>query len=394
MKNRKKLNILFVLQTPWGTNLGMSKVHHDLKVEFENIGHHVDFLDSTQLYAGKERAFSHLFGKSTQNRILDFLKLNAHKYDVIDANQRCVPYPKDSFDFKGVLLYRSHGFQPLYRIAEQSPFYTKMNLLSEKRENKSFKSYLGNIKRYIMREEGEWALWDSIYNADIVHVLNSAEYDYLKDYGVPEDKLILIPNGIEESFLEIGQFDLNKNSIRSEITFLGSWTIRKGILHLPEIALDLKSYYSQLNLLGTGNYEEVIKSAFSNEIYNMLNIRTHFFSTELPDLLTKTKVGISPSYIEGFGLSIVEFLSLGIPVVAFDIPGPADILKSIDDTLVIKLGDIESFKNKIKEILSMPNEQYIKLRQHCFKRAQEFSYSNIATQFLDVYYRSLEDLGL
>jgi len=42
----------------------------------------------------------------------------------------------------------------------------------------------------------------------------------------------------------------------------------------------------------------------------------------------------------------------------------------------------------------LPNEQYIKLRQHCFKRAQEFSYSNIATQFLDVYYRSLEDLGL
>lgn len=34
----EKLKILLVLQTPWGTGLGMSKVHYDLKKNMKNQG--------------------------------------------------------------------------------------------------------------------------------------------------------------------------------------------------------------------------------------------------------------------------------------------------------------------------------------------------------------------
>lgn len=259
----RKLKILLVLQTPWGTSLGMSKVHYELKRAYEDMGHQVDYLDASKIYPKGDKLIYHLLGfKNHQERILDFLKDNAHKYDVIDANQRCIPYSKESFGFKGRLIFRSHGLFPLYRIAEQHPIYKRIeNSLNEKRQKSLVKS-LGELKRYIMRPPGEWALWDSIKYADIVHVLNKAEYEYLKLYGVDETKLKLVPNGLDDEYIENGKENINSISDRTEISFVGSWTFRKGIDFLPEIIDRSRGSVSNFNLLGTGgNKDSILKKS-------------------------------------------------------------------------------------------------------------------------------------
>lgn len=385
--NQTKLKILFVLQTPWGTNFGMSKVHYDLKIAFEKLGHSVDWLDHDKLYPKGEGLTTHLFGESTQVRIFNYLKKHGNDYDVIDANQRCVPYSKEEMGFSGVLVFRSHGLPPVYRLEELHPLYKKMTTPAHKEVKVSLKNRVGDFKRFLLKGEGEWAFWDSVRYADVVHVLNQGEFNYLKVYGVPEKKLKLVPNGVNDSYITLGNEYLKELGQRSEISFVGSWTVRKGILHLPEIALALKDNYSSFNVLGvgTGVALEDIEGKFDKAVSDRVNVVAHYRSDELTTLLKRTKVGAFPSYIDGFGLAIIEQLALGIPVVAFDIPGPRDILKEVDESLLVTRGDVNMFRDKINSILNMPADEYKLLAEKCRARALDFRYSVIANQFLEIY---------
>ena len=77
----------------------------------------------------------------------------------------------------------------------------------------------------------------------------------------------------------------------------------------------------------SGRYK--VESFFEFENRTLLNIVPTYNTLELNELLKNVKVGISPSYIEGFGLAIVEQLACGIPVVAYKVPGPKDILNQL-----------------------------------------------------------------
>ena len=54
-------------------------------------------------------------------------------------------------------------------------------------------------------------------------------------------------------------------------------------------------------------------------------------------------VGAFPSYVEGFGLAVLEQLAAGLPTVAYNLPGPRDILKSTLPDLLVPCGDAEKF---------------------------------------------------
>jgi len=386
MSNRK-LKILFVLQTPWGPDLGMSKVHYDLKIEFEKRGHSVDYFDAGKIYPEGNGLLGKIKGGSTQERIFKYLRANANKYDVIDANQRCVPYAKEDFGFKGLLVFRSHGLPPLYRIAELHPYYKRMTVTSRSTKPVTLRTHVAQLKRYLTKDEGEWALWDAIKYADVVHTLNESEYHYLSDFGVPQSKLVQLPNAVSDELLEQTRAIVYDGSqARSEFTFVGSWTPRKGITHLPEIFTAIEASATGFNLFGTGNEKNTIASTFPLLLQPKLNIKTNFLPSELPELLRKTKVGIFPSYVEGFGLAVIEMLAIGIPVVAFDVPGPSGILHPIDETLVVKLGDIAAFIAKVKQILALSKQEYADLSIKCYLRAAEFKNSVIADKFLEIYH--------
>jgi hypothetical protein len=112
----EKLKILIVASGVMTNVLGVLKVHYDLKEAYEEEGHLVDVLDFSVVYPNGFTTFTKIFDKLYTYRFWQYLKIHAHKYDVIDANYECIPYSKESFNFKGVLLVRSHGIKPIYYI--------------------------------------------------------------------------------------------------------------------------------------------------------------------------------------------------------------------------------------------------------------------------------------
>lgn len=96
----------------------------------------------------------------------------------------------------------------------------------------------------------------------------------------------------------------------------------------------------------------------------------HKKDQELTDLLSISDVLVFPSRTDTFGLVIIEALACGVPVAAYDVHGPADIVENgVTGYLGPKLAE-----NAIK-CLNLSHKR-------CLKEAQKFSWDNYVKNFI------------
>ena len=73
-----------------------------------------------------------------------------------------------------------------------------------------------------------------------------------------------------------------------------------------------------------------------------------------PDLLAAADVFVSTSRSEGLPGAIVEAIGMGLPVVAFDVPGVGDVLGS-EHPGAIPFGDQHALVGAIRDLLTDPD---------------------------------------
>ena len=161
---------------------------------------------------------------------------------------------------------------------------------------------------------------------------------------------------------------------------------------------------------GYKNFENFIKAyAISNDLRN--NYRILFYGGEKPgkyefEIIKKNKLNneqilfynddhydlayiysnvlalIYPSFYEGFGIPILEAMSLGCPVISSN----GGALSEIGGTGVpyFDPNSIEEITSKIENILSSTNSLK-NIREYGLKRSNEFSWKNCANQTFEGY---------
>ena len=98
-------------------------------------------------------------------------------------------------------------------------------------------------------------------------------------------------------------------------------------------------------------------------------------------LLARSRVGISLSYEEGWGLSVTEFLAAGMPVVAYRLPVFNQVFP--DQLELVKPGEAEAAGAKILALLE--NESRRKERGSAGREfARKYDYRAIADEELKV----------
>lgn len=108
---------------------------------------------------------------------------------------------------------------------------------------------------------------------------------------------------------------------------------------------------------------------------------------ELMALYSMTEAFVFPSWIEGFGLPVLEAMACGAPVIASNRGSIPEVAG--DAALLIDAEDAETLAHYLTLVLNMPLEAE-GLRQRGYARAAQFSWENTARLVLDSYRGVLE----
>ena len=104
----------------------------------------------------------------------------------------------------------------------------------------------------------------------------------------------------------------------------------------------------------------------------------------LPELLAPADVFLLSSSEESFGLSALEAMSCGVPVVATDIPGYREVVRDGVDGLLVRPNDPIALAGALRRVLSEP-ELASALAEAGRARAGDFSWDAVVPRLEAVY---------
>jgi glycosyltransferase involved in cell wall biosynthesis len=110
-------------------------------------------------------------------------------------------------------------------------------------------------------------------------------------------------------------------------------------------------------------------------------------------VLSRCTLALFPSYIEGFGLAVLEQLAAGLPTVAYDVSGPGQILDPLRDQLLVPAGDIAALGSRACAILRSTVVEYESLSRKCLALAANYRWEEIAARTIEQYRAHLTSLG-
>ena len=124
---------------------------------------------------------------------------------------------------------------------------------------------------------------------------------------------------------------------------------------------------------------------FRKTLERLSGLGVRFFgnlsSFERRELLKKCWVLMVPGVREGWGLNIIEANALGVPAVAYDVPGLHDSVKNNETGLLAENGNIRDLAEKTINLLTnTPLRE--KFRQSSLNYSKQFSWEKTASELM------------
>ncbi len=197
-------------------------------------------------------------------------------------------------------------------------------------------------------------------SADRIIVVNKEMYKWLvTNYGL--QKVFYMPNRVDMSLFTPASQDEKENlkkkmGFNGKLVFLYTGRLEKvkGIDILLEAWLRLPSYYksiSKLLIIGTGSAENFLKEFLSNDNDSIVWFGP--VTTNITQYYKLADVFVLPSRVEGFSNSMAEAMASGLPVIATNVGGAADIIKDGENGILVPLGNPDALRDGIIKIIKM-----------------------------------------
>ena len=221
---------------------------------------------------------------------------------------------------------------------------------------------------------------------------------YMKDevnriFGVPEDKLRVLPNGISESW-----FSAARSPDPSPlIAFVGRLVPEKGPHTAVDAMLEVVNEFPQakLALAGDGPMEgDLRRRVYQAGLGQVVELAGRLDDARLLDLYSRAWVAVFPSSYEPFGIVALEAMAAGTPCVVGRAGGLAEIVEDGRTGLTVRPDDPQDLSRAICALLRDPGFA-LRLAKEARKVARErYSWDDIARGTLDVYDEVLGSVSL
>lgn len=210
-------------------------------------------------------------------------------------------------------------------------------LMREEYENLGWR-WPGTDTRAIERELEEYAL------SDAITVPSTFAYESFVAEGVPAEKLILAPYGVD---LRIFQ----RSEPRAEefrVLFVGQISVRKGLHHLLQAFNQAKLPNARLVLVGAGPpIGDALLQRFPVE--GMERLGRQSWPGVIREM-SRASVLVLPSIEDGFGFVMAQAMACGCPVIASEHTGARDLYTDGREGFVTPVGDVDALADKLRRL--------------------------------------------
>ena len=158
--------------------------------------------------------------------------------------------------------------------------------------------------------------------------------DLVNHFGVSDEKIVVINNPLAKKYEdEIENLPVLKRE--NYILYVGRLERQKGLNYLLKAFSKIKSTDTKLFIVGSGSLrEELVKMAKGYSI----NDRVEFidFTSNVVEYYRKARLTVLTSLYEGFPNVLIESISCGTPVVAFDMPSGANEIINAENGIIVE----------------------------------------------------------
>jgi glycosyltransferase involved in cell wall biosynthesis len=217
----------------------------------------------------------------------------------------------------------------------------------------------------------------SVRRADrVLTVSERTKRDLVDEYGTPEAKIVVIPNGVDRAFSPDGA----RRDGSPYVLFVGALQARKDPMTAIE-AIALTPGSLRLLLAGPDKGAETEARAAVSKLGldGRVEFVGHVEKPELAALYRGAECFVLPSRYEGFGLPVLEAMASGTPVVtttAGSLPEVAD-----DAAILVEPRNAAALAGGIERALADRE----RLVEAGLERARQFSWTETARRTLEVY---------
>jgi len=195
---------------------------------------------------------------------------------------------------------------------------------------------------------------------DRVVPLSEELMDDMKRFKVPEAKTSFIRNGVDLTEIDAALASLPQDSKAGKesriIGFIGQMIPRKGIPDLIGVFDQLYQLQPELRLqlLGDGSQRPELERQAA-ELSSANAVEFLGFRSDRLELLSKFSLFVMTSSLEGIPRCMMEAMAVGVPVVAYDIPGVDQLVEHGKTGLLAPFGDEAALAACCEQVLGDPD---------------------------------------
>ena len=241
----------------------------------------------------------------------------------------------------------------------------------------------GNCNQYVYNIERE-----GMHEADaIIAVSNFTKGKIIEHYGVPPEKVHVVHNAVDFSHKEFHQPKIP--SMDKIVLFLGRITLQKGpdyFLYAAQKVLE-KDPDVTFVIAGSGDMEPfIIEKAAELGIADKVLFAGFLTGSDVDRAYQMADLYVMPSVSEPFGITPLESMRNGTPVLISKQSGVSEVIKHC---LKVDFWDINEMTNKILSVLRH-SELSECLQENSQREVKRFSWKESARKCIDVYNKVLE----